>query len=507
MATAPAGSLTCKQFTDYLIRKSEHLDEIIIRDITPTSGWPGHVETGTFEAYDGVSHTFDKVNRVFPDLSGCWTTRTAGSCIGTPCDYTEKRIGFGSTRDSYSLQYANYGSDLFCFDQILSADKAKEQFSMIIGNLKDASMIISSERLRSEAFRIAGTKIAAGVGMQEFTYTTNEDCTRIVPSVLPTSKLTIQMLQRQLEPLTLNGYFGKTPAGIPIAEVVTDKITSYNLVQGNTALASLFRFEDFTVGGNLYKYGMTSGIGNFGFRIDEHPMRFQLLADGVTLERVFPYVNVDATQGIKGIVNDAYVNARYQIDFIWHKMAMKSLVRDAKPVNPMMPFAARDFAGKWQFVMDNLGADANGCVINNERRNKGKFIADFENATKAQYPEFAIAFLSLREPACVTDVTPCTEDPGYVEQDYNSANDLCPNPDLTFDLSGLTAPFSIEANTITCNGVPIDHAASGSLADVAAVVTWLEANVSELGDFTQDGDNIVLSNSTCNTVDLAIQGS
>lgn len=504
---AQQGQLSCKSFTDFLIRKSEHLDDILIRDVTPTDGWIGHVSTGTFNAFDGVSHTFDRINRVFPDLSGCWQDVEVGNCLGTPCDPDEKIIGFGSTRDSYNLQTRSYATQLFCFDLIMSADRAKEQFGGIITNLKTATNIIMSDRLRTEALRTSGTKIAAGAAMEEFTFTTNADCTEIVPTALPTSKLTVQMLQRQLEPLKLNGYFGANPGMPMIAEVVTDMITGYNLVQGNTALASLFRFDDFAVGGNLYKYGMTNGVGNFGFRYDDFPLRYQLLADGVTLQRVFPYNNVDATQGIKGIVNPAYINARYQVDFIWNRMAMKTLVRDSKPINPMMPFAARDYAGKWQFVMDNLGADANGCVIENTRRNKGKFIADFANATQAVHPEWAIAILSLREPACVVDVETCNPDPGYVVQDYNSANDVCPNPDLTFDLSGLTAPFSIDANTITCNGVPIDHDASGDLADVAAVVTWLEANVAELGDFTQDGDNVVLADSTCNTVDLAIQGS
>lgn len=500
------GNLTCRQFTNYLSSRSEHLDEDIIKDITPVDGWIGHVSIGTFASYDGVSHTFDRFNRVFPNLSGCWTDVNHTSCVGTPCDPLEKKIGWGYTRDSYSLQQASYSTDLLCFDQIMSADKAKAQFAAIIEVLKDSTNIIMSDRFRTEALRIAGKKIVAGAGMTEFTFTTNDDCTQIVPSALPTSKLTIQMLMRQVEPLKLNGYFGRVPGMPKIVEFVTDEITGWSLIQGNAQLAGLFRHEDFVDGGNLFKYGIVNGIGNFGFRYDDFPMRFQLLADGVTLQRVQPYSNVPATSGIRGEVNDAYTNARYQIDFIWNKMAMKSHVLKASPVNPMMPFATRDFAGKWTFATHDLGADENGCVIENKRHNKGMFFADFKNATQAVRPEWIVAFLSEREIACVVDVPTCNDDPGYVEQDYNSANDPCPNPTIEFDLSDVEAPYQITSvdAEITCNGVPVEHTDSGSQATLADLAAWLNANVESLGTWSETATGIALDDSTCNTVELTV---
>lgn len=502
MAVLTGGNLSCKQFTDFLIRKAEHLDDEIIRDITPTDGWIGHVETGNFAAYDGLSHTFDRINRVFPDLSGCWTDVVAESCVGTPCDPDEKLIGFGSTRDSYNLQTKSYATQLFCFDLILSADRAKEQFAGLVGTLKDASNIIMSDRLKTEALRIAGTKVVTNTTLTPFTFTSNADCTRIVPSALPTSTQTIQMLQRFVQPLMLNGALGSVPEMSHMFEYVTDMETGWMLREGNAALASLFRFEDFTVGGRLYKYGITEGMGNFGFRYDLFPMRYQLLADGVTLQRVYPYTNVAATLGIKGIVNDAYVNARYQIDFIWNRRAMKTLARDSEALNSMMPFAKRDFAGKWQFVMDNLGADENGCVIENTRRNKGKFIADWANATKAQRPEWVVAFLTLRERSCITAHVPCTADNGYPTQDYNSANAVCANPTITFDV-GAGPTYTV--GTVECNGVPITHDASGALADIGALIIWLNANLSSLGTWANpSGTSVTLADSTCNQVVLNI---
>jgi hypothetical protein len=178
-------------------------------------------------------------------------------------------------------------------------------------------------------------------------------------------------------------------------------------------------------------------LGNFAVRVDLFPIRFQ--RNGNILERVYPYVNGAASNvnanadglggagqsGIKGNINPEYLTARYQINFIWHRKAMTSMVRDTTQIHPQMPFAARDFGGKWQFVQDNLGCAADGTVIENKRRNKGMFIADFSFATKWDYNEFAEVFLTLREPRCVVDIAPCADEPAYVPQDYNSCNEHC----------------------------------------------------------------------------------
>src|SRR3990167_2301069 len=146
--------MDCTKFGDFLIRKSEHLDDKITRSMHPIDTWVGHVETGRFPAQAGVEHTFDRLENVFPDLRGAWEAVTGGACIGTPCDPTTTKIGFGFTRDSYSLYRKSYATDLFCWDNIISADRAKEQYAHIIRTLRRASSIISSHRMRNEAARI-----------------------------------------------------------------------------------------------------------------------------------------------------------------------------------------------------------------------------------------------------------------------------------------------------------------------------------------------------------------
>jgi hypothetical protein len=427
-------NITCKSFTDYLSRKSEHLDEEIIKDITPLAGWIGHVSTGKFAAEDGVSHTYDRFTRVMPDLTHAWTDVTNQSCVGTPCDPDETCIGFGYVRDSYKVQQASFDTDLFCFDQIMSADRAKEQFAHIINDvLRPATSIIMSDRLKTEAFRIAGDYwIAGGVGLppglNAFTWTETGNLTNLIPSVLPTSKLSNRMLQRRVEPQLLRGALGANPFNSPPKLEFVTGLTDLDELMHDGNITDSWRYQSLGVGGEFYKYGWLATVGNYGIRVDPHPPRFQLSNDGVTLNRVYPYVNIAATQGIRGIDNPQYSEAPYQISYVWHREAMKYLVQDTTDINALMPFAKRDFGGKWQFVMDGLvckQVDGTLTPVDNRRRNKGQFIADFRGATKKVHNEWCEVILHMREAACVYNIPPCDDSQDYVEQDYNSCNEPC----------------------------------------------------------------------------------
>ena len=193
---------------------------------------------------------------------------------------------------------------------------------------------------------------------------------------------------------------------------------------------------------------------------------------------------------------------------------MTSLVRDTTMINPEMPFAMRDFAGRWQFVMDNLTCgtflDSNGVArpiaVDNARRNKGKFIADFSFATKAEHPEFAEAFFVLREQACIVDIPTCSTPPYPLAQNYDSSNALCTTASttLTFvpSLNPLTNTYEIPADRILCNSMPIFHAAITGTNTLAALVAQLNTLVGAMGVWAVSGTNITLTGTACQTVAL-----
>ena len=425
--------ITCSNFGDVVARQTEHLDELMLQDVTPLNTLMGAVRTGNFPAEDGVSHTFDKLNRVQPDMSGAWEDVSIASCVGQPCDPSETKIGMGFTRDSYKLQRKSYATDLFCWDLLLSADKAKQTFTFFVQTLRDATTLINDNRIRNEYLRIAQYKFAVTpTGLTPITFTETGDLINVTPTALPTSGLFVNHLKQRIANQILQGALGKSvQGGPPSIEVLTDMDTIWELLQDDTNIAQAWRFTDFEEGSKEKNtFGWMGRVGNFNVKADLMPIRFQIV--GNTLRRVFPYTNVAATEGIKGQVNQDYINAPVQVSFIWHREAMMTRMRDTTSINPMMPFLARDFAGKWQFVMDNLTCGTvtvSGAVVpvavDNSRRNKGKFIADFSYATQAMFPEYAEAFFHLRAVPCVTGAVPCNINYAYATQSYSSANTPC----------------------------------------------------------------------------------
>lgn len=527
-------AISCTAFASYIARKVEHIDDNIILSMHPLdSQWVGHVSTGRFPAEMGVEHAFDRFENVFPKL-GAWSDVQSASCVGSPCDKTSHKIGLGFTRDSYKLQETSYETDLFCWDLILSADRATQQFAHFVRVLRRISTIVWSYRFRTEALRIAKYRwVLSSNGLVAANATWNAAMTQLTltpvtagQSIIPTSKLTARHLQRRVDPQIRAGAEGPTinKNMQPMLELVTNMDTVWNLVEGDTNLSDHWRFQQFTDAGKYYKYGWTGSVGNFGLRSDAFALRFNIVSSSdasTVLEVVYPYTNIAATEGIKEDVNADYDNARVQADFIWHRKAMTSLVRDPKAINPEMPFAARDFAGKWQFVMDNLtcgtGTDANGVEfpipVNNERRNKGKFITDFGGAIKAEYPELAEVFISLREPACVIDIPTCASDPGYPEQNYESANDACSTDDIvivqTPVINSGTSTYEVPANSILCNGMGIVHSAITGSTSVVLLVAELNTKLSAMGTWTStDGDTtITLTGTACSSINIPWQDS
>jgi len=301
--------------------------------------------------------------------------------------------------------------------------------------------------------------------------------------VLPTSKLTAKMLQRRVQYQISVGAMGKRPIGTPmLLELITDQDTLFGMEQGNTDLASAWRFTDFgAAAAEYYKLGWQGKIGNYAVRVDLFPMRFQLTnGAGLTLSRKFPYKTETTTNGIRSVPDEEYEKSPYQMSFIHHRKAFVHLVHDMKPVNPAMPFLSRDLAGKWKFVMDNLGT-VNGCVVDNRRRNKGLFYADYEFSTKAMYPDYEEAILHLREGVCTVAVPLCDTAllVRYNEQNENSANAQC-NRVFVWTPDAIGGDYAVAANTILCNGQAITHlAASG--ANLTALLVSLNSVASSLG--------------------------
>lgn len=454
-----ADIISCDQFTQLLVDQQPVYDELILKDITPVDSWIGNVATGTFPNHEGVERRLDRFKDVWPNTTKVWTRTQYASCLGTPCDKTEYNIGWGSERITYFLEEQSWQTPLLCFDQLMHVTHSVEQFEQIITDiLRPSTSAIMSMFLRKRALDHASHRFftsSAGL-LTEFTFQWTSvgdeeiyfDC-----SVNPNNcgKLTPQALQVRFNPLMRIGYAGKNPFKdtAPFIELVTDIETAWELdrlggstgVGGTPSIAGNWRFTEWGAQEAYWRYGFSGQIGNFMVRTDWAGLRFNFVGDlgaganggngnRYRYQLVLPYVNqttggAGGDPGLGRADNPDFDKAHFRIAYIMHKRALTALVSDSTPINPEMPFSARDFAGRWQFVMDNLGADVNGCVIENKRRNKGQFIADFKLAIRPEYTEFLNAYFYKGEPLCVPYINTCSPDPGYPVQHYESANQAC----------------------------------------------------------------------------------
>lgn len=478
----------------------------ILRDVTPVRGWIGQVPTGDWGAFEGVSKIGHRIRRVFPDMSGCWTTVVESGCLGTPCDPVRKKVGFGFDQFEYNLEEIFYETDIFCFPLIMSADAAKEQFAALIASLREATVWIWNHRYRTEAVRIAKRKVLVGQGFRDANPVFTADCTEMTTDGEPTSVLTIQFLQRFVDILTLEGYFGENPLPAKMMfEVITDAITSNYLREQNPALGDFLRVNSVNDFAELFRYGIVGSIGNFLLHPDPEPLRYQKISTN-RFGLVLPYENGPAAQGIGADQNWAYVHGGYQWNFIWHRGVMRSLVRRSAPINSQMPFASRDYGGRWKFVMDNMtcrDADGNLVPVDNVERTKGKFIANFSAGTKPEHPEWAVAMFSLRDISCVVDVAPCNTPPSYYTQDYSSANAPCPQDPVSYPVSG-DGPFIVAY--ARCNDTEIT-ADSEPLDGIDELVDYLNDELGAYGTWSAGTGTVVLSGSTCENFDLVIENA
>lgn len=518
----------CK-FGQYLVDQQPVYDRLILEDIRPEDGWILHVPMGQFESYSGVQHTLDRFNHVWPNVTKVWTPTPAGNCMGTPCDKRENYIGWGASRLTYALEEQSWATPLLCFDQEMHVTHAKEHFRQIIHKiLKPASSAVESNYLRKRVADLAGKKWVADANMTDFNFQwvldpadpTQEiyiDCDQ-----MPTSKLTPQMLQRRVQPLMQLGYFGEQPFKDmpPLIELVTDINTLWDLDHlatsgGVPSVTGNWRFEQWEASNKYWKYHFTGQIGNYVTRVDPFSFRWNfvgVVGGKFRFQIVLPYENIPSSgaggaSGLKDIPNPDYEKAQYRWGIIWHRKAMTCMVADATPVNPEMPFSSRNFAGRWQFVMDNLGADINGQPIENKRRNKGQFIADWKQTMRPELTELCELIFYKAEPSCVIVIPTCNDDPGYPKQHYNSANDQCApvettqvfTADVTEGDDNVPAGvYLLLANTIQCNGVTILHP-QFSETTVAALVADLNAHLAALGTWTAGAhpNDITLTGAAC----------
>lgn len=447
----------------------------------------------------------------------------------------------GATRLTYGLEEQNWATDLFCFDEIMSITHAQEMFNYWISKvLKPVAVTVQSDFARKRVAQYADNKYIAnrffGQAASNFVFNWVDagDGKQIYidTNAPPASvfKLTPQMLQRLVDPLLRIGALGENPfeGTMPsMLELVTDEQTKWELdrlggqqgIGGIPSISGNWRFTDWDAASKFWQYGFTGTIGNFAMRTDAMGLRFNFVGVVAGLYRyqvVKPYKNIPSSgagnqPGIKSVNNPDFDNAQFAFSYIFNPLGVEVLTADSEAVNPAMPFARRNWAGQWKWVMHDLGADINGCVIENKRGNKGQFIADFKQAIAPNYTEFLVLMFHKREPSCVVEISTCNTDPGYPAQSYASVNAGCigEGPDgplsttITFTpvINATSGTYQIASDSFVCEGSPVSHGAISGSTTVAALVVQLNSVLGVAGVWAVSGGNVTLTG-TCSNASL-----
>jgi len=239
-------------------------------------------------------------------------------------------------------------------------------------------------------------------------------------------------LDNHILDLQMNGYFKNefTPTGK--YQVMTDIQTWRDLANNNPALAQMYNSADFEKGGAYYKYGVMSGVGNWLFRPDSTPIRYQHLGSGV-LQRVQPYENVATTVGLKPEFSQAYKNAQYQVSHVYNTAARIQYTGQAPAIGSGLKFGPRNFNGRWSWKSPEviIYTDPNTgvtCTLRNDKQNQGYFLGEYEMGFKTVYPEIEMMILHQVEPQAIVNNPRCAAEASVAVQSLNAYNSLCGDP-------------------------------------------------------------------------------
>lgn len=455
----PLNTGQCQQFNDFLGRRPYDWDKRIAKDRKPHAYiYTGMYKTEMFPLQDGTTHLHERVYVTRPNDPGLWTQFTADPCVGNPCDNPRQYIGHGVDQLRYDRYRREYQTPVFCLDQLNTIEEGIQKMAAIAQGYQDLPEEICSDFLRVLTLRKAGTTAqGAGLflaGLQDasgnpvsidvadsmFQVTTSNAApvntansllinlnafgaltalgittTPLLAAAL--GQLSMEYLANMQEDLAANGYHDRDWLVDGKFSITTDATTRRRLLVANPALTQMYNAADFAKGGAFYSFGITAGCGDWLFKEDKAQMRFGFrvdldgldltgaaLANAIWLQQIWPYENVAATYGLKPQFSSMWKNAPVRLYHVYNREARTVYVGDIGSINDEMKFGlARSFMGKWSWkspdyfeaIDPNTGVK---CTYNNDKKNKGYWLGEYDLAEKTVYPEIERLILALGEP-------------------------------------------------------------------------------------------------------------
>ena len=439
---------SCSAYLSQLAARTPVYDEDFLYDWKPLdSPVLGRHNTKVWTLGTGATHIHDTIDIGQPNLSQSWQTINAADCQN-PCAPPRVNVSFGTTRTSHGMQQFELQSQLWCLTQLRYSTEPTEQLGRIMEGLKKMPEAYTTDFIRVHAFDFAPTVYICGKGtangLTTFTPIIGTNVAGQLTTVdlgsaanLPTSQLNFNFLRYLTTILELEGY-NNAGSGLPMGmyNLITDKDAWFNLTNGNPSMKEMMALPDPQDASPLYKVGVgiQKPFGNMAPTLDTQPIRFQLLTGGSggVLERVYPYFNQATTTGLQRITNPAYVNARYQLSYIWHPKAITIYTPDFKKVADKVPTVNSAMFGSWVYkngdVLIYTQPDGTQCTINNDNNDSFYWLTRLEMGFEYQYPKLMAPILHLVDESglsSIVNVPVCGTGPQYVAQNYSDDPLVC----------------------------------------------------------------------------------
>jgi hypothetical protein len=436
-------AVSCNLFRTNLARQTPVYDKIFLPDFKPLdSPVLGRHETESWQDGTGDTHVFDRIHIGQPNLTESWQRIDAAECASAVCSPPSQFVSFGTERNTYYKEQFQLRSQPFCMTQLRHQTNPGAQIAEIMRGLKKIPEMYMTDWIQVHAFDFAPTVQIAGNDFATFTPIRGTNTAGQLVTInlgndnnLPESQLTWPYLNYLTTQLGLEGYF---EAGSGLAQgmynLITHSRTWFKLTNGMDAMKDMMALTDPQQASPLFKIGVgvQKPFGNIAPTLNEQQIRFQRQGPGL-LSRVFPYINVATTTGIKRQVNPAYLNARYALSFLWHPKAIKIWTPSFGRIHSSVPSINSSFYGNWQFVnsqgvLQIQNTDGTVCTVNNDDQRYFYWLVDLEQGFQYRYPELLMPILHLIDGsgrACMVNDPVCGDAPQYVAQDYSDDPDQC----------------------------------------------------------------------------------
>lgn len=430
-------------------------DEAFLQDWKPLdSAYMGKHLTETWKQGSGDTHISDRIEIGMPNLQTPWQPISAnlpgygpnsgGGCASS-CEPPRTHVAFGTTRTQHGMEQRMLSSQLFCMTDLRYNTRPSEQISQIMKGLKKIPEMYTSDFLRVKAFSQAPAVTVAQSTPLTFVPTSLNTAGQLTTidlggiANLPTSQLSFPLLNYVTTTLGLNGY---TEAGSGLPSGMYNGIFSerawFKLTNGADSMKDMMALTDPSQASPLYKIGegIQKPFGNIAPSLDSRPIRFQYMTgvgSGGVLNRVQEYYNVATTTGIRRVANPAWVNARYELGFIWHPKAIKLFTPEFKKMHEKVPTVNSAMFGEWQFVnnqglMRYISPDGTSCDKDNVLQNWFYWVTRLELGFQYLYPELMIPILYLVDGSGLNSIVAdpvCGTAPAYAAQTYSDNPTVC----------------------------------------------------------------------------------